>query len=61
MSGFFDLIMLNQSWEIHIRRRAWPPLTEILLRKRGETEPIFAAKKEQDVAIHEIPVDEFGK
>lgn len=55
-------IFLNSDWEMTVRWIVVPqsPIW-LLLRKRGEAEPTFAAKKELDVPIHEIPVSEFGK
>jgi len=53
---------LNQTWDMTVYWTVWPKMPVwFLLRKRGESEPVFAAFKNMDVTIHEIPVDEFGK
>jgi len=52
---------LNQTWDMTVYWTVWPKMPVwFLLRKRGESEPEFAAFKDMDVTIHEIPVDEFG-
>ncbi len=58
--GASTWIFLNSRWEMTVD---WSLMASeviwLILRKRGEAEPSFAAKKEPDGTIHEVPVSEF--
>jgi hypothetical protein len=53
---------LDPDWEMRICFHVMIPPYDwsmILLRPRGEWDPIFAAKRESDGTIYEIPIDEY--
>ena len=60
MIGGSTWTFLNSTWDMTVR---WPvipsPPFELLLRKRGEAEPAFAAKIDPVGTIHRIPVSDF--
>jgi len=53
---------LSDEWELRICFHVMIPPYDwsmMRLRKRGESEPIFAARRESDGTIHEIPVSDY--
>jgi hypothetical protein len=53
---------LDQDWEMRICFHVMIPPYDwsmILLRPRGEWDPIFAARRESDGTIHEIPISDY--
>ena len=63
VTGIVTWIYLSSTWEVTEHAWGWPPFPVwILLRKRGEIQPIFVAKREFGngwTSWKEIPVDEF--
>ena len=59
--GCATWISLSREWEIWIREVVVPqPPTRFLLRKRGQKEPVLAARKDSPKgALYEIPTSEF--
>jgi len=55
-----DWTFLSETWDITVIWAGYPFNTEsVLLRKRGESKPMFAALKDKDGKIREIPVSDF--
>lgn len=56
---------LNETWEMSIidesRNVFTPTIMYLILRPRGELRPTFAAKKEEDGTIHEIPFENLDR
>jgi len=53
-------IYLNQEWYVTTYSFLSPPFSVyLLLRKRGDIQPLFAAKKDLETSWHEIPLNEF--
>jgi len=59
-AGSSTWVSVNPKWEMRVRRIVIPRSpTWFLLRRRGEKEAIFAAKKEAEGQMYEIPVREY--
>ena len=60
---YSEWTFLNETWEMTILWGGWPIfpsfITRILLRKRGELAPVFAARKDLNRSLYTIDVKDF--
>lgn len=60
---YSEWIFLNETWELTIHWGGWPLFpsftTRVLLRKRGERNPVFAARRDLNKSFGTIDVEDF--